>query len=166
MAGISRQKNGHRTIQFVGSDHRRRSIRLGKMSQRHAEAVKYRIEQLNAAKLTGHAMDSDTARWVVDLPDSLADKLARVGLIPERKQEAAATLGPFLRDYIDHRIDVKPATKEIWSQVVRNLVVFFGAERELTTVTEGDADLFKMFLIQEGLASSTVSKRLQFARMF
>ncbi len=93
-------------------------------------------------------------------------KLVRVGLLRDAQQPAMATLGPFLRDYIRSRIDVKPATIEVWQQVVRNLLSHFGAERELTTITEGDADLFKMFLIQEGLASTTVAKRLQFARMF
>ena len=37
---ISKDPNGRRTIQFVGSDGKRRSIRLGKVSQRQAEAVK------------------------------------------------------------------------------------------------------------------------------
>ena len=34
MASLSKQPNGRRTIQFVGSDGKRRSIRFGKISQR------------------------------------------------------------------------------------------------------------------------------------
>ena len=64
MASITRQPNGRRTIQFVGSDGRRRSVRLGKASQRVAEAVKIRIEHLNAASIHGHAIDDETARMV------------------------------------------------------------------------------------------------------
>jgi len=37
MASITKQPNGRRTIQFVGPDRKRRSIRLGKVSQRYAE---------------------------------------------------------------------------------------------------------------------------------
>ena len=166
MASISRQKNGRRTIQFVGSDRRRRSIRLGKMSQRDADAVKVKIERLVAATITGHAPDDETSRWVAALDAKMSEKLVRAGLIPKPKQPATIALGPFLHDYISSRIDVKPATKEVWQLVVRNLLAYFGAERDLAAITEGDADLFKMFLIQEELASTTVAKRLQFTRMF
>ena len=76
-------------------------------------------------------------------------------------------------EYAQHR-NVKPATKEVWSQVVRNLKEHFGEGRAVDTITEGDADRFKEYLIGQkkksgdagGLAHTTVYKRLQFARMF
>ena len=49
MASISKEPNGRRTIQFVGADGKRRSIRLGKVSQRTAEMVKVKVEALVAA---------------------------------------------------------------------------------------------------------------------
>ena len=42
----------------------------------------------------------------------------------------------------------------------------FGADRDLAEVTEADAEDFKMFLVAQKLAPTSVSKRLQFARMF
>ena len=60
-----------------------------------ARAPRDRVEQLLAAKLTGHALEADTAGWIADLEPLMADKLARVGLIPSREPQAAATLGPF-----------------------------------------------------------------------
>lgn len=39
MASISKAPGGRRTIQFVAADGKRRSIRLGKVSQRDAEAA-------------------------------------------------------------------------------------------------------------------------------
>ncbi len=42
----------------------------------------------------------------------------------------------------------------------------FGDDRELATITEANAEDFELYLIGEGLASTTVHKRLQFARMF
>ena len=166
MASISKAAGGKRRILFVASDGKRKTIRLGKVSQRNAEQLKFRVERLLEAELTGHAMDADTARWVAELNERLADKLARVNLIPKAKRQAAMKPGPFLDDYLARRIDVKPATKEIWKQVVRNLKDHFGGDRELPTITEGDAEDFKMHLIAEELASTTVHKRLQFARMF
>ena len=43
MASISRDKSGNRTIQVVCADGKRRSIRLGKMSQRVALEVKTKV---------------------------------------------------------------------------------------------------------------------------
>jgi hypothetical protein len=53
MASISREPNGRKTIQFVAGDGRRRSIRLGKVSQRIAEEIKVRVEALLAAAVSG-----------------------------------------------------------------------------------------------------------------
>ncbi len=163
VASISREKNGRRTIQFMGPDGKRRSIRLGKVSQRMAEAVKVKVEHLAAASVTGHALDSQSARWVADLGDDLAAKLARVGLIPERE---SATLDDFLAKYIEERIDVKPASRVILRHVRRNLTGFLGADRRLRTITPGDAEGFRLHLIAEKLAATTIAKRLQFAPQF
>lgn len=166
MASIARDKNGCRRILYVAPDGRRPTIRLGKVSQRAAEAVKFRVEQLLAAKLTGHALEADTASWIANLDPLMAEKLARTGLIAKTAAKSVATLGPFLNDFTTRRIDVKAATKEVWSQVVRNLLDHFGADRDLAEVTEADAEDFKMFLVAQELAPTTVHKRLQFARMF
>jgi hypothetical protein len=96
----------------------------------------------------------------------MLDKLASVGLIPKPAGKAGVALGPFLTDYVERRIDVKLATKEVWSQVVRNLLDHFGADRDLAEVTEADAEDFKMFLVGQQVAPTTVHRRLQFARRF
>ena len=62
-------------------------------------------------------------------------------------EEQTATLGAFLKEHVNRRIDVKPATKEVWWQVVRNLTDCFGDGRELSTIDEGVAEDFKMYLI-------------------
>src|SRR5688572_5862787 len=103
MASIARDKNGSRRILFVAPDGKRPTIRLGKVSQRAAEATKFRVEQLLAAKLTGHALEADTAGWIADLEPAMADKLARVGLIPRPERKATATLEAFVESYISRR---------------------------------------------------------------
>ena len=166
MASITKQKSGCRIIQFVEADKRRKSIRLGKVSQRQAESFKFRVEQLIAAKRSGVPVDADTSAWLTKLDDTMADRLACAGLIPSRKKKNQTNLGPFLDGYMKRRTDVKPATKEVWRQVMLNLKNFFGMDRAMETITEGDAEDFKLFLIGEKLASTTVHKRLQFTRMF
>jgi len=92
-----------RRVLFIAPDRKRKTIRLGKVPQKAAEKVKHKVESLLAAKITGDAIDADTARWVADLPDELADKLAAVGLIRARTGGKSATLGGFLEMYIRRR---------------------------------------------------------------
>ena len=160
MASIGKEAGGYRIL-FVAPDGKRKTVRLGKVSRRQAEAVKTKIEGLNAAALTGHSPDDEVSRWEASLDTIMADKLASVGLIPKRE---LATLGPFIDGYIARRVDVKPATKEIWRQGKMGLVGFFGADRPMRDITPGDADNYKLHLIGVGLASMTVRKRLQFAK--
>ena len=166
MASIAKDRNGARRILFAAPDGKRKTVRLGKVSQRAAESVKYRVEQLLERLLLNRPMEADLAKWVAGLDPRLAKRLAAVGLIPDPEVKPTATLGAFLADYVERRIDVKPATKEVWSQVIRDLVDHFGEDRDLATVTEADAEDFKMYLVGRKLAPTTVAKRLQFARMF
>ena len=120
------------------------------------------------ANIMQQAVDQRTAAWVRDRDDWMHGKLADVGLIPPgRMAKPAALLGPFLDEYLAKRIDVKPATKEVWSQVVRNLMDHFGAERDLATIAEGDAEDFKTVPRRAKAGRRPrFHKRLQFARMF
>ena len=99
---------------------------------------------------------------------SLTNSPPRALIAPRiREQSAPAeTLGQFLADYCKRRIDVKPATQEVCQTNIRSLLKHFGEARELPTINEGHAEDFKLYLIGEGLASTTVHKRLQFARQF
>ena len=168
MASISRDSNGTRRIQFIAKDSNRKAIRLGKVTQRHAEAVKIKVEQLNAASITGHAVDEETARWLADLDGVLADKLASVGLIAPRD---AAKLGSFLTNYLGTRTDVKPRTKLKYESTRRCLLKFFGADRPLRSITAGCADEFRLMLVarkvgDKPLAENSIRKHVAVAKVF
>ena len=45
-------------------------------------------------------MDPELAQWVVDLEPPLAEKLAKVGLIPKLEAKAAATLQAFVESKV------------------------------------------------------------------
>jgi len=165
MASISSQPNGGRVIQFSGADKRRRSVRLGKMPMRTAEAIKVRIERLVGASLTGFAVDDETSRWLAGLDDKLADKLARCGLVQER-DTASGTLGEFLDNYIVGREGLKPNTVRNHRTTQRFLVEHFGSGRALRTITPGDADGWKENLIGKGLSGATIGREVKRARQF
>jgi len=162
MAGISRDKNGTRRIQFYAPDGRQKAIYLGKCSQKLAEAIKVRVEAILAAAAANQPLDAETARWVSGLDTPMADKLAAVGLIPKRED---MTLGGLLKIF-DDRNDVKPATKVVWENPRRNLIEFFGENKNIREITTAQAEDFHQYLISLGLAAWTIHKRLQFCRMF
>ena len=174
MATISPQKNGRRTIQFISGDGKRRSIRLGKVSQRDAEAIKVKIERLVAASISGHAPDDETSRWIATLDDTMCEKLAAVGLAERRKQYR---LQEFLEDYFARRADVKQGTKINWRHTKRNLIDFFGPDKPLREISAGDAKDWELYLKteardprrkkeQKGLGDDTVRKRCSNAKQF
>jgi len=180
MASIANDAGGLKRIQFVDGDGERKTIRLGKVSMRAAEAVKGRVEKLLAAKLTGHGLEANMAHWVADLEPTLAEKLMRVGLIPKTKPEEIITLGEHLANYLARRTDVKPSTVIHWRQAESALVKFFGADRPLQSITAGDARDWERWLKSgkartnryadrestEGLAINTVRKRVSDAKQF
>ncbi|MEX0704122.1 MAG: phage integrase SAM-like domain-containing protein [Planctomycetales bacterium] len=168
MASINVEPNGRRMIQFVARDGKRKTIRLGKVSQRDAERVRTRVEQLVTATFGRHALEPDTAAWLAELDGPLREKLVRVGLAkPLEEKVGPATLQVFLDGYIAKRKDVKRNTLIVWGHVRRNLIEFFGAKKPLRDVTPGDADDWKRWLASDqGLGSNTICKRCQFAKMF
>ncbi len=164
MASISREANGRRVIQFTGGDGKRRSIRLGKVSQRAAETVKVHIERLVTASVTGYGVEDETARWVAGLDDVLRARVAAVGLVPKRE---SVTIGCFLDELIAGRSDVKATTRITYDNVRRNLVDCFGPGKGVRSFTEGDADAFRLWqTTNEKLADNTVRRRTGIARQF
>lgn len=164
MASIAKEKNGRKRILFVAPDGARKTIRLGKVSMADANAVKVKVERLLAAQVTGHALDNDTANWLAELPDELADKLATVGLAPARER---ATLGPYLATYFAKRGDLKLGTITALGHTRRCLVEFFGDEKELREITPADADDWARWLVShEKLSESTVRRRCGIAKQF
>ena len=61
---------------------------------------------------------------------------------------------------------MKPATLEVWQQPCRNLITFFGDGKSLKSITPGDAEQFKQWIVTEPLAVATIAKRLSFCRTF
>lgn len=161
MASISTDKNGNRRILFVDADGRRRPIRLGKLPMKAAEAIKFKVEQLLAAKIAGCAWDAETARFVAGLNEVLADKLAAVDLIPARQ---STLLGPFATAYIEERkSDSKPSTIVNLERAKALLIAYFGADKKMADVSSGDADSFRSWAWNNG-AVNTIRRNVARAK--
>ena len=163
MASISRDPNGNYTVQVVGGDGKRRSIRLGSVNKKTAESVKLKVEHLNALVTAKLPMDTETAQWVGKIGDDLAAKLAAAKLIPARVSQH---LGAFLAGYVERRTpDSKPATIENLSTVCNDLTRYFGDGQPLREVTAALADGFRSHYLNRKLAAATAARRLKTVRM-
>ncbi len=113
MASISRQNNGTRLIQFVDLDGGRKTIRLGKVSQRLAEGIKLRVEQLLGSLNLNRLMENELASWVMNLEPLMAKRLATVGLIAAREAKTEITLGEHVaKDACSFEVRKQNTTRE------------------------------------------------------
>ncbi len=166
MASVMTEQNGTCLIQFVDGAKRRRSVRFGKTKPRTIDMIKVRIEQMVKCQKLGMPFDPELQQWLQGLADPLHEKFAKAGLVEARKVHQTTTLAAFLDDFLARRSDMKPATISVWQQSMRNLKGYFGLDRDITTISEADAIEFRQHLVTQGLATTTVSKRLQFVRTF
>jgi integrase len=162
VASISTDASGLRRILFT-IDNKRRTIRLGRVPKKQAEQVCARIEALVAARITGTAVDNDTAAWVGSVSVDMARKLASAGLVGPRPD--AATLGTFTRQYIDGRTDLKPRTILNLERARGRLVEMFNPSTPMKDITPADADRWRIKLAGH-LAEATVARDVKYARQF
>ena len=166
MASITNEPNGRRTIQFVASDGKRKSIRLGKVSKKIAKGIKRYVEELNTANIANHPIGRDTAQWLSETDEKLYCKLVAVGLVAERVSASQSRLGDFLDAYISGRSDVTDGTKMVYRHTKSLLIDYFGPKILLSEITAGDADDWRRHLLLKGLAENTVRRRSGIARQF
>jgi len=163
MASISKDPGGLRRILFVAPDGSRKTIRLGKVSQRSAETVKIHIEALAVAVANGSAIPDATAAWLEGRDSKLLEKLERVGLIPKKDR---ATVGRMLTAFVAAHPNMKPATFVVWGQNAKGIRDCFGEDRALRSISRADAEGFRQYLLDAKLSDTTIHKRLQFTRQF
>jgi len=167
VASVSKDGSGWRILFVCPSTGKRHTVRTGRCAKKNAETAKNMVERLVEARKLGTAIDGQTAEWLKAIDDKLRGRLVKVGLIdlPE-----VAMLGPFLNGYIDQRRrrgDVTDSTIETWGHTRRNLVTYFGPDKDMRTITPADADDWAAWLrSHEGLAENTTRKRCQFAKTF
>ncbi|GAB6187542.1 tyrosine-type recombinase/integrase [Thermopirellula anaerolimosa] len=163
MASVAKDGKGWRIL-FSAPDGRRKTIRLGRVDKKTAESIRVHVEALLAARISGLPVRQATATWLSTIGDALKERLARALLI---ESAAVAKLGPYLENYVSSRQGTcTAATRVVWRHTIRNLCECFGRDCRLAEITPEKADAFRQYLVGQGLASTTINKRLQFARMF
>jgi integrase len=171
MASVVRDSGGRKRILFVAHDGTRKALRLGKVGVKQAEAFRVKLEALIGSRFTGTTVDDEVSRWLADLPDAMYEKLVSVGLTKPRAAAAGETavgmtLGQFLADYTESRVDVKKGTQLVYGRTRKHLLEHFGADKPLAEISEGDADDWRLYLVGYGLAENTVRRTCGVARQF
>ncbi len=172
MASLIREKDGRRRIQFYDGNRKRRSIGLGTLTDRNAERIRDKVEQLVEHTVMGTPPDSDVSRWIAGLDDRMHSKLVKAGLTEARilavevepELSELLSLKQFLADYFERRTDIKKSSLTVYGHVRRNLLAFFEPDTALVEFTTGHAVDFGRYLKQDGLASTTIDRRISLAR--
>src|SRR5689334_4146092 len=127
-------KNGRQIIQvFVGGA--RRTIRLGQMAARDAQKIKGHVEHLANAHKLGQPIGIEQANWLAGLGTEMHRRIAGADLIRHRE---TLEIGPYFDSYLKRRTDLKQSTRDNWKQSKTTLVNFFGADRDMATITRGE----------------------------
>jgi integrase len=170
MASITiNRKNGRKTVQFVGPDGARRSLRLGKVPIEAARTAKIRVEAIVSAALRRVSVDSETAEWIGGLDDTTYGRLVGVHLAEPRTTEAPTpepgtdpvqTLKTLIDEFGKSKLKAKQSTRVHWGHTWRNLVGFFGESKDIATITEADAGTWAEWLdVEQALSLPTIRKR-------
>ncbi|MEM1213387.1 MAG: tyrosine-type recombinase/integrase [Planctomycetota bacterium] len=163
MATLLQPVNGRWAVQVKVVSGKRHTIRLGKVTERQAGTIKDHIEGLAVSGISGMPPSRSTAAWVAELGDVLHARLAKAGLVPERKK---STLGEFVEGWLANPPgSIVEATRKKHRSASKHLVEFFGPDRDLRSITAGDAERWFTWMRGErGLAEDTARKSVGIAR--
>jgi len=121
----------------------RKTVTLGRMSQKSAELIRSRVETINSCNEAGLPYPLDVAQWLGTIGDDLHKKLSEMGLVPARHTRTLAT---FLEAYKAERVDVKPNTIKAWNTAIKSMVGFLG-DVPLQMITSEQAELYRAHLV-------------------
>lgn len=166
MASLNKDNKGWKISFRDPTNKKQKSIRPGsKLSKKSANEIKTRVEYLISAKASNLPLDTATATWVSGLVPDMQTKLHHAGLIEKPELMEVPLLGEFLENYIDSRTDVKPRTITNLKAAARELLNYFGENKALEDINEGDADDFWRQLI-ERMGENTARRRCGRAKQF
>lgn len=164
MASLSTSKtNGHKRL-LVVLDEKRIIVHLGKISLKTAQSIRAHAEHLAEAKQNGTAIPPATAAWLDGLDLGLRRKLERIGLAEPKERKAAVPLAAFIDEYLSRRVDIKDNTKEKLEIVRDRLIEHFGTDRDMASITAGDAEDFRLYLVKVGNGENTIRRTIGRAR--
>ena len=135
MASVNKDDKGWK-VEFTVRGGPRKRLRLGKgVNERSAREIGRHVERMIESRTTALSLAAETAKWVLGLPDQLRQRLVELKLIDDTGRRGARSLGGFLDEYVSGRTDLKPGSIENIKVARRWLEKYFGADRDMASVT-------------------------------
>jgi len=123
---------------------RQREFIVSGVTQRGADQIGEHCDRLVKAATAGQPVDQYTAEWLGRIGDELHGKLARLGLVPERKAaEAPHTLQELVEAFIEARPPLAESTADKEKDIVAHLYRHFPKDIRLDGITAADARQFR-----------------------
>ena len=160
--GYEGERGELKRIMFRDVAGKQKSLRLGKCSERNALLALSAMDHLLEAKQHDAAPHYDAVRWLERIDDRIHARVVALGLAQPR-DTGIVTLGRVLAAFFDG-VDVKPASLVRMKQAQAALVNHFADARDVATIGEADADLWRAGLTKAGYAPATISRTVLYAR--
>jgi integrase len=156
MATIRKRTNGLLELRYIDVNNERRSLYLPKNTTKLvAQTICTKVDHIVTRQKTGSEPDRPVAEWLAGLGDNFYNKLVKAGLAPARTPAEAepAKQVPTLKQWTDRYISkhtAKPGTMNNLRHAAQHLMQFFGEDRQINTITPGDAEDYRKWLQKHG----------------
>ena len=160
MASTNKDSKGWR-VEFTLPGQPRRPLRLGNgISEKSARDIGRHVERIVESKKTGLPLAAETEKWLLGLPDKLRQQLVSLGLISDAGPRMSRSLGGFLDEYVKGRTDLKAGSLSNIATARRWLEKYFGTDRDMGSITLGEADAYRRWLVATGKQAENTVRRL------
>lgn len=165
MASISTDSRGNRRLLFT-LRRKRYALHLGQIPMKTAEGIRTKVESLLASSVANLPLDGMTSQWLAGLDDAFHARLSSLGLAPPRQASGSpVTLAKWIDRYHTEHPRWKPNSVKNHAAARRWLVAYFGSARHVGSITEADAERFRLYL-GETLSENTLRRLCGFARQY
>ena len=151
MASLSTGKDGKRKglhrVLLTDANGKRQQLYLGRMPKKTAEGIYRCVEELERATVYGSTPADFASRWLTTISEDVHERLVKFGLTQPRASAAAPIVPVITLDSLIERYKARPkfaaladGTKVCYRYSFVQLREVFGADRDITTITETDAE--------------------------
>lgn len=137
MATINKRPNGLQWIQFTYQK-KRRTFRIGRVSDSMAFGVKEHVESLILCRQTGQPIPRQTVGWLNSIKETWRKRLVAIGLVDAPKE--TKTVGELVDYVLKEYSNNSPATIQNYKKAKEKLEEHFHRNTPLEIISAGDAD--------------------------
>jgi len=158
-------KKSHRSycFDYINPDKKKQTFYLGKgCDLGTAERIRTLVENLVIARIYGNAPSPNDQRQIKEMSLPLRQKLLKAGLIDSYFVNSSESLLEFTNEFLQSLKWQKEATVIKYRQLIKDMLLFFGENTRVSSVTVARAKDFRVWLATERppklLSESTIRR--------